>query len=121
MTSPRGRRAALRLAALLATSDTLHFAKPRPFDTLIPPELPGTPRAWTYASGAAELGVAGLLANPATRRLGGTLAAVLFVAVLPGNVQAVRVFRRRPLVLAAMVARLPLQVPLVIAALRARE
>ncbi len=121
MTSQRGRRAALRLAALLTTSGTLHFAKPRPFDTLIPPELPGTARTWTYASGIAELGVAALLANPRTRRLGGSLAAALFVAVLPGNVHAVRVFWRRPVVRAALIARLPLQVPLIREALKARE
>jgi uncharacterized membrane protein len=121
MTSRRGRRAALRLAALLATSGTLHFAKPEPFDTLIPPELPGTPRAWTYLSGVAELGVAGLLAAPRTRRLGGTLAVALFVAVFPGNLHAVRLFWRRPLVRAAMIARLPMQVPLIMAALKARE
>jgi uncharacterized membrane protein len=121
MTSRRGRRAALRLAALLTTSGTLHFAKPRPFDTLIPPELPGTPRAWTYASGVAELGVAALLAHQKTRRLGGSLAAALFVAVLPGNVHAVRVFWRRPVVRAAMIARLPLQLPLIAEALKARE
>lgn len=121
MTSDQGRRAALRLSALLAASGTLHFAKPKPYDTLIPTELPGTARAWTYASGVAELGVAGLLAVPRTRRLGGTLAALLFIAVFPGNVQAVRVFWRRPLLRAVMIARLPLQVPLVTEALKARE
>jgi uncharacterized membrane protein len=121
MAANRGRRAALRLAALLTTTGTLHFTVPKPFDALVPPELPGTPRFWTYASGAAELGVAGLLAVPRTRRLGGSLAAALFVAVLPGNVQAVRVFWRRPVLRAVMIARLPMQIPLVKAALRARE
>lgn len=121
MAANQGRRAAARLVALLTTTGTLHFTMPKPFDTLIPPGLPGTPRFWTYASGAAELGVAGLLAVPRTRRLGGSLAAALFVAILPGNVQAVRVFWRRPALRAAMIARVPLQIPLVMAALRARE
>ena len=121
MAATRGRRAALRLVALLTTTGTLHFAVPKPFDALIPPELPGTPRFWTHASGAAELGVACLLAVPRTRRLGGSLAAALFVAILPGNVQAVRLFWRRPALRAAMIARLPLQVSLVKAALKARE
>jgi uncharacterized membrane protein len=121
MATKRGRRAAVRLSALLTTSGTLHFARPKPFDALVPPALPGTARFWTYASGVAELGVAGLLAVPRTRRLGGSLAAALFVAVFPGNVRAVRLFWRRPLMRAAMIARLPLQVPLVTEALKARE
>ena len=121
MGSDRGKRAALRLAALLTTTGTLHFAAPEPFDALIPPALPGSARFWTHASGAAELGVAAMLALPRTRRLGGSLAAALFVAVFPGNVWAVRLFWRRPLLRAAMIARLPLQVPLVTEALKARE
>ena len=121
MPTDRGRRAATRLAALLTTTGALHFAAPRPFDALVPPALPGTARFWTHASGAAELGVAGLLALPRTRRLGGTLAAALFVAVFPGNVRAVGLYRHRPGLRAVMLARLPLQVPLVKAALRARE
>jgi uncharacterized membrane protein len=121
MASTRGKRAALRLAALLTTSGTLHFATPKPYDAMIPPALPGPARFWTYASGAAELGVAGMLAIPRTRRLGGSLAAALFVAVFPGNVQAVRLFWRRPLLRAVMLARLPLQIPLVTEALKARE
>lgn len=121
MASTRGKRTAVRLAALLTATGTLHFATPRTFDTLIPPALPGSARFWTYASGVAELVVAGLLAAPRTRRAGGSLAAALFVAVFPGNVWAVRVYWRRPLLRVVMLARLPLQVPLVTAALRARE
>jgi uncharacterized membrane protein len=121
MATNRGRRAAVRLAALLTTTGTLHFAVPKPFDAIVPPALPGKARFWTYASGVAELGIAGLLAVPRTRRLGGSLAAALFVAVFPGNVRAVGLFRRRPLLRAVMLARLPLQVPLVTEALKARE
>ena len=109
-----GTRAALRLAGLLATTGTLHFVKPQPFDALIPSALPGTARFWTYASGAAELGLAGLLAAPRTRRLGGSL------AVFPGNLKAVRVVRH-PVWKAVTIARLPLQVPLVTQALAARN
>lgn len=117
----RSRRAARRLTVLLAASGTLHFATPKPYDTLVPTELPGSARFWTYASGVAELVVAALLAREKTRRLGGTLAAVLFVAVFPANVHAVRVFWRRPVLRAVMLARLPLQIPLVTEALKARE
>lgn len=121
MTSRRSRRAALRLAALLTTTGTLHFTAPQPFDALVPGALPGSARFWTHASGVAELGVACLLAAPRTRGLGGSLAALLFVAVFPGNVKAVRLFWRRPVLRAVMIARLPLQVPLVMEALKARE
>ena len=121
MASNRGKRAALRLTALLTTTGTLHFAAPKPFDSIVPPPIPGSARFWTYASGAAELGIAGLLAVPRTRRLGGSLAALLFLAVFPANVWAVKLFWRRPLARAVMLARLPLQVPLVREALKARE
>ena len=33
----------------------LHFAAPKGFDAIIPPELPFAPRTLTYASGVAEL------------------------------------------------------------------
>lgn len=121
MASNRGKRAAVRLAALLTTTGALHFATPKPFDAIVPPPLPGPARFWTYASGAAELGIAGLLAVPRTRRLGGSLAAAFFVAVLPANVWAVRLFWRKPVVRAVMLTRLPLQIPLVTEALKARE
>ena len=116
MTSPRP---ALALAALLAVAGVTHFAYPKPYDRIVPTALPGTPRTWTYLSGAAELAVAAAVAVPRTRRLGGLAAAALFTAVFPANVKmAVDARgRSRPEQLAT-VARLPLQVPLVIWALR---
>jgi uncharacterized membrane protein len=115
----RQRRDALRLAALLATTGVTHLVAPRLYDPLIPRALPGSARAWTYASGVAELAVAGALLAPKTRRLGGLAAAALFVGVFPGNVKMARDFRHRPApVRAAAYARLPLQVPLVLWGLR---
>src|SRR5262245_26582405 len=119
--SRSGTRAALRLAALLTTTGTLHFATPKPFDRIIPTSLPGTARFWTYASGAAEFGLAGMLAAPRTRRAGGALAAAFFVAIFPGNVKAVQVLWGKPALRALAIARLPLQIPLVTQALAARE
>ncbi len=66
------------------------------------------------------MGLAGLLAAPRTRRIGGTLAAAFFVAVSPGNLKAVRVVRH-PLGKAVAIARVPLQIPLVTQALAARN
>ena len=70
-TSSPATRNALGLAALCTTMGILHFAKPKPFDALIPEQLPGTARGWTLGSGVAELAVAALLVAPPTRRLGG--------------------------------------------------
>ena len=88
-----------------------------------PKALPGEPRTWTQLSGVAELVVALAVAIPRTRRLGGLLAALLFVAVFPANVQMAIDYQRhgKPLP-ARLVAfgRLPLQIPLVRLALRVR-
>jgi uncharacterized membrane protein len=109
----------MRLAALLATSGVGHFAAPRPFDAIVPSSLPGSPRTWTYLSGAAELATALALVTPRTRRLGGLAAAVLFVGVFPANVKMARDWRNRPLrYRLGAYARLPLQVPLVYWGLR---
>lgn len=114
----RGRDATAMSAALLGMG-VLHLAQPKPFDGLIPPELPFSRRAWTYGSGVVELGVGGLLAVPRTRRAGALAAVILFVGVFPGNLQMVRAWRRKPFWpwRAIAWARLPLQVPLVAAAL----
>ncbi|MET0135440.1 MAG: hypothetical protein ABW215_17820 [Kibdelosporangium sp.] len=117
-------RRAIGLAILLGTSGTLHFLVPRPFDRLVPRELPGSRRSWTYMSGVAELGTALLVARPQSRRLGGLLAALLFVAVFPGNVKMALDYQRKRLPLPQRViafARLPLQWPLVTWALKVRD
>lgn len=112
-------RAAAALAASLAASGTLHFAHPRPFDSIVPRSLPGGPRLWTHLSGAAELTVAVAIAYPPTRRLGGLAAAALFAAVFPANVKMAADWRRASPALRALgYARLPLQIPLVLWGLR---
>lgn len=95
-----------------------HFVWPKPFDAIIPAELPGSARFYTYASGVAEVTTGGLLLVPRTRRLGGLAAAGLFVAVFPGNINSVRLYWSKPWVRMVMIARLPLQIPMVTAALR---
>jgi uncharacterized membrane protein len=112
-------RDALALAALLGAAGITHFAAPAPYDAIVPRQLPGPARVWTYASGACELAVAAAVAGRRTRRTGGLAAAALFAAVFPANVQMAVDWRRRPLPLrAAAYARLPLQVPLIRLALR---
>ncbi|RZS80167.1 putative membrane protein [Motilibacter rhizosphaerae] len=107
---------------MFAVAGTAHLLRPRPFDAIIPPALPH-PRAWTIGSGIAELALAsGLLTgDPRVRRASAYAAAGLLVGVFPGNLQmcwaawhdpdAGRGYR------ALTVLRLPVQVPLVLAAL----
>ncbi|QCQ91944.1 DoxX family protein [Rhodococcus sp. SGAir0479] len=123
--SPASQAPALRLAALLAGAGVLHFARPQPFDTIVPSALPGRARTYTYVSGAAELATAAALAVPRTRRAGAGLAAALFVAVFPANVQMavdwLRSSRTSLPAKAVALGRLPIQVPLVTQALKARR
>ncbi|MBO4204912.1 MauE/DoxX family redox-associated membrane protein [Micromonospora echinofusca] len=113
MTTPTHRNA-LALAGLLAAAGVTHFARPRFYDPIVPPALPGPARFWTYASGVAELAVAAAVAHPRTRRAGGLAAAALFAAVFPANVQMARDWRhRRPAQRAVAYGRLPLQAPLI--------
>jgi uncharacterized membrane protein len=115
-------RSALALAALLGAAGVTHFAKPAPYDAIVPRALPGEPRTWTYVSGVAELAVAAAVAAPKTRKLGGLAAAGLFAAVFPANVKMALDYRNRgPRAKAIAWGRLPLQVPLIIWALRVRR
>ncbi|MGB3772950.1 MAG: hypothetical protein WBF79_06660 [Rhodococcus sp. (in: high G+C Gram-positive bacteria)] len=119
MTHPRlpADNAAYRLAALLGGAGVLHFATPAPFDSQVPHILPGSPRAYTYASGVAELGLAAGLAHPRSRRQAGAAAAVFFVAVFPANIQMAASWLKSHKTSTAMkvgvVGRLPLQIPLI--------
>ncbi|MET7682559.1 MauE/DoxX family redox-associated membrane protein [Streptomyces sp. NPDC005423] len=111
---PRSERSSLLLAGLLATAGVAHLTSPRSFDATVPRALPGTPRAWTYASGAVELALAAGVALPRTRRTAALATAAFFVGVFPANVKMALDWRDKPAPLkAAAVGRLPLQIPLV--------
>lgn len=84
------------MAIMLIGIGITHFVAPKPFDSIVPVELPGSQRFYTYASGAAEIGTGALLLAGSTRRFGALLAAVLFVAVFPGNLNMVRLWWDRP-------------------------
>jgi uncharacterized membrane protein len=99
------------LAAVLTATGVMHFVSPGSYDGLIPPILP-SPRAWIYGSGIAEIACAAAVAIPATRRGGGLAAAALFVAVFPGNLYLAIEPGEVPRW--AALARLPLQIPLVL-------
>ncbi|AKC37712.1 MULTISPECIES: DoxX family protein [Mycobacteroides] len=113
---------AYRLAAVLLGVGVVHFVAPKPFDDIVPAQLPGEARFYTYASGVAELGTGALLLAPKTRRLGGTLAALLFIAVFPANINMARQWWDKPLPLKlGAIARLPLQIPMITEALKVRR
>lgn len=112
-------RKAQVMAGTLATAGVLHFVAPKPFDSIVPPQLPITARQATQLSGVAELTIAGLLAVPKTRRLGGLAAAALFTAVFPANIYMAQQWSTKPLPYrVGAYARLPLQIPLITTAIR---
>ena len=97
----------------------VHFLAPKPFDTIIPAELPGSPRFYTYASGVAEIAIGALLVPRRTRRSAALAAVALFVGVFPANLNMVRLWRDKSLPMrAAALARLPLQIPMITTALK---
>ena len=119
---------AIGLAGLFLSSGSLHLVRPQTFEAIVPKILPAH-RALVYASGVAEIACAVGLLVPRTRRVAGIASAALLVAIFPANVtmtaQAKRRLDRHPGdcarqgYLAATVARLPLQWPMIRTALRA--
>lgn len=126
MTSPppelqqiAGPSPAYRLAALLLVSGVAHFLIPKPYDSIVPAELPGSQRFYTYASGVAELASGALLLSSRTRRLGALSAVAVFVGVFPANINLVRLWKDKPLFMRlGAIARLPLQIPMITGALK---
>ena len=118
---------AIALAGLFVASGTMHFVRPQVFESIVPAQLPSR-RALVYASGAAEIACALGILVPKTRRVAGLASATLLVAVFPANVTMTGRARRRlgrdpgnlrrQGYLAATVARLPLQWPMIRTALR---
>lgn len=116
---PQLETTAYRVATMLMGIGTVHFLAPKPFDMIVPAELPGSARFYTYASGAAEIAVGALLVPRRTRRSAALAAALLFVGVFPANVNMVRLWWDKPWPMrAAALARLPLQIPMITTALR---
>ena len=105
---------AYRTGAMLIGIGVGHFVLPKPFDTIVPAELPGSPRFYTLASGVAEIGVGAAMLLPRTRRAAALAAIALYLAVFPANINMVRLWWDKPwpMRLAAL-ARLPFQFPMI--------
>lgn len=90
MTTSESSRATTR-AAVWATvfggAGVLHFAQRRFYDSLVPEELPGQRKYWTWGSGAVELALAAAIANPSTRAASATPATLFLFGVWPGNIK----------------------------------
>jgi uncharacterized membrane protein len=73
------------VAAFFVAAGVLHFLKPRPYEAIVPPALPGR-RELVYLSGVAEI-AGGLAALPERARAwAGWYLIALLLAVFPANV-----------------------------------
>lgn len=118
------------LAGMFLVSGVTHFVRPETYETLVPRSLPAR-RAVVYVSGVAEIACAAGLLVPRTRRVAGLASAVLLVAIFPAHVSMNGQAKRldpdpdnpdnpgRHGSLISTLARLPLEWPMVRAALRA--
>ena len=102
------------LAAAFVGAGVLHLARPALYRPIMPPYLPAHD-ALILASGVAEIaGGVGLLI-PRTRRAAGIGLLLLLAAVLPANVEMLRLYRGRGVAgwaEALLWLRLPLQLAL---------
>jgi uncharacterized membrane protein len=108
------------VVGIFAVSGVLHLARPDTYEPLMPAAVPRH-REVIYLSGVAELLCAAGLLNPRTRRLAGYVSAALLVVVFPGNLKMADDARRSRSTRFKTIAyaRLPMQWPMVRAALRA--
>ena len=108
------------LAALFVVSGVVHLVRPETFEPLMPGFVPAH-REVIYASGVAELACAAGLLHPGTRWLAGWASLAVLLTVYPANFKmagdALQTDNRR--FKAVALARLPLQLPMIRAALRA--
>lgn len=105
-------------AGVFGAAGVLHFVRPEVFDNLVPEELPGTQRGWTYGSGVAELGLSAAMLStfvkPEWRPAVGKTAAAFLLGVWPGNIKMAWDWRNKPAKPRAIAfARVPLQVPMI--------
>lgn len=97
------------LSALFIGIGVLHFLRPQRFDSIVPPQMPLTPRQATYWSGAAEIaGGVGLLL-PQTRPAARWGVMALLLAVFPANIYMAQYPEKFGVPRWVTWARLPLQ------------
>src|SRR5258708_7743145 len=110
------------LVLIIGGSGVLHFLVPKFYRRIVPRAL-GHPEEIVAVSGAAEIACAALMVVPRTRRVGGWLTAALLLAVWPANFQQAldgRPYSRTGALSSPALLwwRLPLQIPMILMALR---
>lgn len=118
-TAPLHADAKVIIGAFVA-SGIVHLVRPEMFSSLMPAWVPAH-REVILGSGLAELVCAAGLVLPRTRRPAGLASAALLVGVFPGNLKMALDAARSDNTgfKATSYARLPLQLPMIRAALRA--
>jgi uncharacterized membrane protein len=115
-------RGTLALAGIFAVSGAVHLTKPRAYEPLMPDWVPAH-REVILGSGVAELACAAGLLAPATRRTAGWASFALLLGVYPGNLKmaADAAQTDNATFKALAFGRLPLQIPMLVAAYRAAK
>ena len=110
----------LGVVAAFTVSGITHLVRPETFEPMMPAFLPAH-RELILASGVAELACAVGILHPRTRKAAGWASAALLIAVFPGNVKMAADAQkgRNTTYKRATLARLPVQLPLIQAALKA--
>lgn len=106
------------MAVGFAASGVVHLVRPQTFEPIMPPWVPRH-REVVLASGVAEILCALGMAVPATQRAASWAGVAILVGVFPAHVQMTQDAHRRkdPRMLAAAYLRMPLQVPMIRAAI----
>jgi uncharacterized membrane protein len=110
------------LAGAFVASGALHLAKPEIYEPLMPDFVPAH-RELILGSGVAEIVCALGMLHPRTRKVAGLASAALLVGVFPGNVKMADDARKsgNQKFQAIAYGRLPLQLPMIRAALKAAK
>jgi uncharacterized membrane protein len=110
------------LSGAFLASGTLHLVKPNIYEPLMPDFVPAH-REIIVGSGVAEIACGLGMLFPPTRKVAGLASAALLVGVFPGNLKMADDARRlgSPTFRAVAYGRLPLQWPMIKAALAARN
>lgn len=108
------------LATIFAVSGTVHLVKPEAYEQIMPSWVPAH-REVILGSGVAEIALAAGLMAPPTRRLAGWGGVALLLGVFPANVKMAQdsLATSNTGLKAAAFGRLPLQWPMIKAALKA--
>ena len=107
------------LVGVFVASGTVHLVRPETFEPIMPAFVPAH-REVIYASGVLELACAAALLHPRTRRPAGWVSLALLLGVYPANLKMAGDAARThdTAFKAAAFGRLPLQLPMLRAALR---